>query len=62
MIRGNALGPLFALLYAASFWGVVWYPVRLLAGELLSWREWLGGTMIIGAGLVAVYYGDVDGA
>lgn len=34
----------------------------LLAGELLSWREWWGGTMIIGAGLVAVFYGDVDGA
>ena len=34
----------------------------LLAGELLSWREWLGGVMIIGAGLVAIFYGDVDGA
>ncbi len=29
-LRG--LGPLLALLYAASFWGFVWYPARLLEG------------------------------
>ena len=26
----------------------------LLAGEVMGWREWLGGAMIIGAGLIAV--------
>jgi drug/metabolite transporter (DMT)-like permease len=28
----------------------------LLAGEVIEWREWLGGALIIGAGLVAVSY------
>ena len=28
--RGRGLLPLGALLYAASFWGFVWYPVRML--------------------------------
>jgi len=26
------LGPVFGLLYASTFWGVVWYPTRLLEG------------------------------
>jgi len=26
------LGPVLGLLYASSFWGVVWYPTRLLEG------------------------------
>lgn len=29
----------------------------LLAGELMHWREWLGGVMILAAGLVAVFHG-----
>jgi drug/metabolite transporter (DMT)-like permease len=28
--QSRGLGPLLALLYAASFWGFVWYPARLL--------------------------------
>lgn len=28
----------------------------LLAGEVIQWREWLGGSMIVGAGLIAVFY------
>ena len=27
-----------------------------LAGEAMGWREWLGGLMIVGAGLIAVYH------
>lgn len=30
----------------------------LLAGEVLGWREWVGGMMIIGAGLVAVFHDE----
>lgn len=35
----NRFGPTLGLLYAASFWGVVWYPTRLLesAGLAGAW-------------------------
>jgi len=33
----------------------------LIAGESMQWREWLGGAMIVGAGLIAVFYGEKDG-
>ena len=33
----------------------------LLAGEGMGWREWLGGTLIVGAGLIAMSYGETDG-
>ncbi|NOX75973.1 MAG: DMT family transporter [Gammaproteobacteria bacterium] len=35
--------PVFMLLWAATFWGVVWYPLRLLEAEGLSglWTTWV---------------------
>ncbi len=33
----------------------------LIAGESMQWREWLGGAMIVGAGIIAVFYGEKDG-
>ena len=32
----------------------------LLAGELVDQREWLGGTMIVLAGLIAVFFGQAE--
>ena len=36
MSPGNAALPVLALLYSAAFWGIVWYPLRLLETAGLS--------------------------
>jgi drug/metabolite transporter (DMT)-like permease len=39
----NVLVPVLVLLWAASFWGTVWYPLRLLEAAGLSglWTTWV---------------------
>ena len=39
----NVLVPVLVLLWAATFWGAVWYPLRLLETAGLSglWTTWV---------------------
>ena len=39
----NTFFPVLALLWAAAFWGIVWYPLRLLEGAGMSalWTTWV---------------------
>ena len=41
--KAHTLAPVLVLLWAASFWGVVWYPLRLLAEAGLGgvWTTWV---------------------
>lgn len=42
-LKTGTIGPVLVLLWAATFWGVVWYPLRLLEGAGLSglWTTWV---------------------
>lgn len=41
--KSTAILPVIVLLWAATFWGVVWYPLRLLEQAGLSglWTTWI---------------------
>ena len=43
ILKANTFFPVIALLWAAIFWGVVWYPLRLLetAGLNGLWTAWV---------------------
>jgi drug/metabolite transporter (DMT)-like permease len=42
-LKTSTIGPVLVLLWAATFWGVVWYPLRLLEAAGLSglWTTWV---------------------
>lgn len=42
-LKTGTMGPVLLLLWAATFWGVVWYPLRLLEVAGLSglWTTWV---------------------
>ena len=42
-LKNNMIIPVIVLLWTATFWGVVWYPLRLLEGAGLSglWTTWV---------------------
>jgi len=42
-VKVGTIGPVLLLLWAATFWGVVWYPLRLLEAAGLSglWTTWV---------------------
>jgi drug/metabolite transporter (DMT)-like permease len=42
-VNATTLTPVLVLLWAATFWGTMWYPLRLLAGAGLSglWTTWV---------------------
>jgi len=42
-LKTGTIGPVLLLLWAATFWGVVWYPLRLLEAAGLSglWTTWV---------------------
>jgi len=42
-LKVGTMGPVLLLLWAATFWGVVWYPLRLLEAAGLSglWTTWV---------------------
>lgn len=43
VLKSSTIGPVMVLLWAATFWGVVWYPLRLLEAAGLSglWTTWV---------------------
>ncbi|NOX93425.1 MAG: DMT family transporter [Gammaproteobacteria bacterium] len=43
VLKTGTIGPVLLLLWAATFWGAVWYPLRLLEAAGLSglWTTWV---------------------
>ncbi len=43
ILKTGTIGPVLLLLWAATFWGAVWYPLRLLEAAGLSglWTTWV---------------------
>jgi drug/metabolite transporter (DMT)-like permease len=56
-LKNSTIAPVLYLLWAATFWGVLWYPLRLLDAQGLSglWTTWLIFAVVALPGLWIVW-------